>query len=125
MKNKRKYISIIIIFIMLLNLYILGLANGKEGIIRDEYGITGKETLMMTKENIFVFCFALITILLNLFSLSVKNIKKALAYFIIIFSISMAVLLSTIVAKVNYKINHFHPQNIIFEEPTLDDERIS
>lgn len=120
MSRKKININVICIFLMFINLYFAGMVLGKIGIIRDEYGITGKDELLSTGNEIIIFYLPIIIIILNFILLCCKSMKKQVLVFLSLISVCAIIFSSVLTIKISYNVNNYQPKYIEMEELKLN-----
>lgn len=120
MNKKRLFLSKVFIICMLAMLYLAGIIMSKIGILRDEYGITGKNNLLTTSENIIIICLPISIIILNIITLLLTRLEEKVLYFVLFISVCGILVSAVSMVKINTRIADFEPKKIEFEELTLD-----
>lgn len=116
MSKKKIYFNVICILLLFINFYFAGLILGRIGIIRDEYGITGRDNIISFSNEIIIFYLPIVIIISNIISLIFKNMKKQIYVFISLLSAIVIIVSSILNIKIRYDIKHYQPGYIEMNE---------
>ena len=119
MKIKRKIFVFNIIYMVLL-IYFVILSISEEGIIRDEFGITGEATLLFYNKEVYCFYLPIIVIFLNSICLSFNVENKSFRNIVFLFSICSIILSTIFLIKVRDELNTYELKKLEMEEMSLN-----
>lgn len=105
---------------MVLLLYFVILSLSEEGIMRDEFGITGEATLLFYNKEVYCFYLPIIVIFVNSIYLFFNVEKKIFRNIVLLFSICSIILSTAFLVKVRDELNTYDLKKLEMEEMTLD-----